>query len=241
MLRFAVVSLALAGALSATTVQADEAKVRAAIQSLVPNAKIDSFADAAMPGYSEVSIGGNIVYVSNDGKYLIQGSVFDITTKTDLTEKRRADTRKVELAKVPVEKRIRFKAKEEKHRVTVFTDIDCGYCRKLHQEMAQYNDLGITVDYLFFPRAGLNSPSFTKAVNVWCAADKQSAMTDAKNGKEVPAKTCANPIAEDYALGQKVGVNGTPAIFTDDGTQLGGYVPAASLLERLNSKVSVGR
>ncbi len=241
MVRFAALSLALAGSLSATSAHADEASVRAAIKTLVPNAAIESIADAAMPGYSEVMIGGNIVYVSNDGKYLIQGSVFDIVNKTDLTEKRRADTRKTELAKVTADKRIRFKAKEEKHRVTVFTDIDCGYCRKLHQEIAQYNDLGITVDYLFFPRAGLNSESFTKAVSVWCATDKLAAMTDAKNGKDVPTKTCANPIADDYALGQKVGVNGTPAIFTDDGTQVGGYVPAASLLERLNSKQTTGR
>lgn len=241
MLRNVALMLAFAGALSATSAHADEQQVRAAIKSLVPTATIDSLADAPMPGFTEVSLGGTVVYVSNDGKYLIQGSVFDIANKTDLTEKRRADARKVELAKVPANKMIQFKAKDEKYRVTVFTDIDCGYCRKLHQEIAQYNDLGITVDYLFFPRAGLNSESYNKAVSVWCAADKQAAMTDAKAGKEIPSKTCANPIADDYALGQKVGVNGTPAIFTADGTQVGGYVPATSLFERLNSKASTGK
>lgn len=237
MLRPVALSLVFAGATTALSAQADEQQVRAAIKSLVPNATIESIADAAMPGYSEVSIGGQLVYVSNDGKFLLQGSVFDIANKVDLTEKRRADTRKVELAKVGDDKRIRFKAKDQKYRVTVFTDIDCGYCRKLHQEMAQYNDLGITVDYLFFPRAGLGSESFNKAVSVWCASDRQAAMTNAKTGKEIEKKTCANPIADDYNLGQKVGVNGTPAIFTDDGAQVGGYVPAAALLERLSKPV----
>ena len=117
------------------------------------------------------------------------------------------------------------------HTVTIFTDVDCGYCRKLHREMASYNDLGIRVRYLMFPRAGVNSESFNTAVSVWCADDQQTAMTRAKLGKSIEAKTCANPIAEQYSLGQQLGVRGTPSIILDNGEMVPGYVPAARLVQ----------
>ena len=120
--------------------------------------------------------------------------------------------RKAALAGVPKNRMITFPAKDEKHRVIVFTDIDCGYCRKLHQQIAEYNNLGITIDYLFFPRSGPNTPSFDKAVTVWCSADKNKAFTEAKAGVEQEKKTCDNPIAADFELGQKIGVTGTPMI-----------------------------
>jgi len=213
---------------------ADEEKVQAAIKSLVPNAKIESIADSKINGFYEVVLQGQVVYVSNDGKYLIQGSLFDIANKTDLTEASRAGLRRAELAKVGKQKRIVFPAKDEKYSVTVFTDIDCGYCRKLHNDMAAYNDLGITVEYLFFPRAGMGSESFDKAVSVWCADDQRKAMTDAKAGQPLDTKKCDNPVADDYMLGQKIGVTGTPAVYAADGTQLGGYLPPAQMKQRLD-------
>jgi thiol:disulfide interchange protein DsbC len=178
---------------------------------------------------------GQIVYVSADGKYLVQGSVYDIPGKADMTEVSRTKIRRTALKDVGADKRIRYAPAQAKHTVTVFTDIDCGYCRKMHQQMADYNKLGIAIEYLFFPRAGVGSESFDKAVSVWCAADRNKALTDAKAGSEMDKKECANPIEEEYALGGKIGVNGTPAVIAADGTQLGGYLPPEQLLQRLDA------
>ncbi|MBB5208687.1 DsbC family protein [Chiayiivirga flava] len=231
MVRF--LAAALFGALSLSA-HAEDAKVKAAIQSLVPGASIDSIADAAVPGFYEVVVQGQIVYVSADGKYLIQGSIFDIANKTDLTENARAGIRKTALAGAPKDQRIVYGEGDAKHTITVFTDIDCGYCRRMHAQMAEYNKLGIRVEYLFFPRAGIGSESFDKAVSVWCADDRAKALTDAKAGQAVDKKECANPVEKDYALGQKIAVSGTPAVFAPDGTQLGGYLPPDQMLQRLD-------
>lgn len=229
-------TLALASLLAAVSfsAQADDKVVREAINKLVPNASIDAIAESALPGFYEVSLGGQMVYVTTDGKYLIQGNVYDIENKVDLTEQKRNGARKAALAEVPPEKRIIFEPREVKHRITVFTDIDCGYCRRLHQEMADYNARGIAVDYLFYPRAGIGSESFQKAVNVWCAADRNAAMTRAKAGETLEKRECDNPIAADFQLGQQIGLSGTPALITEDGTLLPGYMPADALLQRLD-------
>jgi thiol:disulfide interchange protein DsbC len=231
-----LLAAALSGALSFSAAAADEgdAKARAAIQSLVPGATIDSIADAVVPGFYEVVLQGQIVYVSRDGKYLLQGSVYDIAAKTDVTEASRSGLRRKALKDVGPDKRIAYRPEQTKHTVTVFTDIDCGYCRRMHQQMPEYNKLGIAIEYLFFPRAGVGSESFDKAVSVWCAADRAKALTDAKAGAELDKKECANPIEEEYALGNKIGVSGTPAVIAPDGTQLGGYLPPEQLLQRLD-------
>ena len=195
---------------------------------------IDSIADAAVPGFYEVVVQGQIVYVSTDGKYLIQGSIFDIANKTDLTENARAGLRKGALAAAPKDQRIVYGEGDLQHTITVFTDIDCGYCRRMHQQMAEYNKLGIKVEYLFFPRAGIGSESYDKAVSVWCADDRAKALTDAKAGQTLDKKQCANPVDKDYALGQKIAVSGTPAVFAPDGTQLGGYLPPDQMKQRLD-------
>lgn len=235
-------SIALAGLFAVLSTQAfaDDKVVREAILTLVPDATIDSIAESAVPGFYEVSLGGQMVYVSVDGRFLLQGSIYDIENKVDLTEQKRSGARQAALAAVPASKRIIFAPKEVKHRVTVFTDIDCGYCRRLHQEIADYNARGIAVEYLFFPRAGLGSESFQKAVNVWCAADRNEAMTQAKSGKDLERKTCDNPITSDYQLGQKIGITGTPALIAEDGTLLPGYMPADQLLMRLDALKPTG-
>ena len=234
MIRLLAAAVIGAVSFSAAAQDAGDAAVRAAIASLVPGAKIDSISEAKMPNFYEVMLQGQIVYVSHDGKYLVQGSIFDIANKTDLTEASRSVQRREALKTLGKDKRIAFAPAQVKHTVTVFTDIDCGYCRRMHQQMAEYNKLGIAVDYLFFPRAGLGSESFDKAVSVWCAADRAKAMTDAKAGVAMDKKECANPIEEEYALGNKIGVNGTPAVIAADGTQLGGYLPPDQMLQRLD-------
>lgn len=224
----------LAGAVSLTA-QASEDQVKTAIQTLVPNAKIDSIAESVIPGLYEVVLDSQIVYVSQDGKYLVQGSVFDIGKRADLTEQTRAGIRRSALKAIPKDQRIVFApAGTPKHTLTVFTDIDCGYCRRMHSQVADYNRLGIAVEYVFFPRSGPGTESWQKAVSVYCADDKRIAMTDAKAGQPVPEKTCVNPIQEHFDLGSKVGVNGTPAVFTEDGTQVGGYSAPDQLIQRLD-------
>jgi thiol:disulfide interchange protein DsbC len=212
-----------------------EAAIRASLGKAIPGTPIDGIQQSPIPGYSEVAIGGRVVYVSNDGKYIFQGSLVRLEDRVDLTEASQAVLRRAELAGVGPERRIVFKAKgTQRHRVTVFTDIDCGFCRKLHSQIADYNARGITVEYLFFPRAGLNSESYDKAVNVWCAANRNQALTDAKLDKPLANRTCANPIAAEFKLGQKIGVDGTPAVFMDDGTHVGGYLAPDEMLAKLD-------
>lgn len=213
---------------------ATDAKVREAIMSLVPNAEIESVNDSVLPGFREVVMSGQVIYVTDDGKYVVSGAVFDVAAKANLTERRLANVRVGELKNVPPERRLTFPAASEKHRIVVFTDIDCGYCRQFHAEIQKYNDLGITVDYLFFPRMGEGSKGWNEAVQVWCSEDRNAALTTAKAGKTLDAKTdCDNPVKDDFELGQRIGVSGTPAIFSEAGTQLGGYLPPDQMLARL--------
>ncbi len=235
----------LAAALAAFAFSAqaadDDSRVRAAISSLVPGASIDSIAEAKMPGFYEVVLSGQIVYVSGDGKYLLQGMLYDVASRTDLTESSRATIRRSALKSLDPARTIDFNPDKPKHVVTVFTDIDCGYCRKMHTEIDQYNALGIGIEYLFFPRAGAGSESWEKAVSVWCSDDRKQAFTDAKAGKPIDRKECANPIQEDYALGTRMGVSGTPMVVAADGTQLGGYLPADQMLARLEQLAAAAK
>jgi len=232
-----MLALAMASSLCAGVAHADEAQVRAALKSLIPDASIDSLKSAPLPGFSEVVVSGQVIYVSNDGKYLMQGLLYDVPNKSDLTELTMRSVRKTAMAAAPVKERIVFSPKDGKvkHRIAVFTDIDCGYCQRLHAQMPEYNALGIEVQYLLFPRGGIPSDSSRKAVAVWCAADKGAALTDAKAGRDPGAAECANPIEAQYHLGQKVGVTGTPSILLDDGTFMPGYVPPADLMARLDA------
>jgi len=202
---------------------------------IFPGVTPDSIAPSPMEGVSEVLIGPRLMYVSNDGKYLLQGSLIDLKTRTDIGEERRDGIRLDALNELGEDKMIVFPAKEQKHVITVFTDIDCGYCRKMHGEMDKYNEKGITVRYLMFPRAGIDSVSYKKAVSVWCSKDQQDAMTRSKSGENVPNATCDNPVKEEYELGQLIGVRGTPAIVMEDGAMLPGYVPAARLVKALEA------
>ena len=240
MIRILIVALlAVLAFPTPASASADEAAIEKAIQSLVPAAKIDSIAESKMPNFYQVVMQGQVVYVSADGKYLFQGSMFDIANKTDLTENARADIRRSALAEVGAEQRIIFPAKDPKYTVTVFTDIDCGICRRMHSEIAGYNERGISVEYLFYPRAGIGSESYDKAVSVWCASDRNEAMNAAMNQPKTVADvktiTCDNSIARDYELARKVASSGTPTVLTAEGVQLGGYLPPDQLLARLQA------
>jgi len=212
-----------------------EDRARAAIESINPNVTIDRIAAAPLPGFREVIVGGQVLYVSDDGKYLLQGSLFDVAGKKDLGQAGLAAVRKKLLAAVPLEDRIVFAPANPEYTVSVFTDIECGYCRKLHEDIAEYNKRGIAIEYLAFPRQGLDSPDYRAMVSVWCSPDRKQALTDAKAGKRVPERTCENPVATQYHLGQRVGLTGTPMILAEDGTQMPGYMPPDALLSTLQA------
>ena len=233
---FKTLPLALALAGVSVAAQADDNKVITdAIHQLVPTAKIDSIQKSPVPGFYEVITTGQVVYVSDDGKYLMQGSMFDLANKKDLTEVRLSGLRREALSKVPDNKRIVFSPKDPKYTVSVFTDLDCGYCRKLHSQIEQYNQQGIAVEYLWFPRSGLNTPSYDKAVSVWCAVDRKKAFSEAKAGAEPKSAKCDNPVAEEFDLGQRLGVNGTPSVIAPDGSQIGGYLTPEQMRAKLDS------
>jgi len=204
-----------------------------ALRTLIPDAPLESVAPAPFEGFFEVVVNGNVLYISDDGKYLIQGMLFDVDNRVDLTETRKAGLRLEIMKDAPVAERIVFPAKDKKYTVTVFTDIDCGYCRKLHEEVAEYNARGIEVEYMWFPRAGIGSDSYRKAVAVWCDKDQQGAMTQAKAGVDPGSRSCTNPIEAQYNLGRKAGVNSTPSLIFENGVLAPGYMPPDQLLQRL--------
>jgi len=213
-------------------------RVRSALLTLDPKFQPDFIGAAPFPGFREVLVGGQVLYVSDDGRYLMQSQPYDIQNKAPVSSAGLLSYRQKLLAKVPRSERIVFAAPNAKYTVSVFTDIECGYCRKLHQDIAELNRNGISVEYLAFPRMGLGSQDYTDMISVWCADDRKQALTAAKTGKPVAPKNCTNPVAMQYTLGQQIGVNGTPAIFAADGTQLGGYVPPAQMkaaLERISA------
>ena len=214
-----------------------EARVREVLRGLDPRIQVDHVGPAPLPGFREVIAGGQVVYVSDDGKYLLQGSLLDVAKRKDLSEAAMARLRGEVLKGIPMADRIVYSpAGTPKHRVVVLTDIECGYCRKLHGEIDGYLAEGIKVRYLFFPRSGVGTPSFDKAISVWCADDRKAALTDAKAGKSVPDKKCDNPVKEPMELGEKLGVSGTPAIILENGEMVPGYVPPKRLAAMIGEK-----
>lgn len=214
--------------------QDDFSAVEERIRSLAPNTESIAISETPIDGLLMVQIQGDIVYATADGKYLIQGRVVNMETREDLTETAKSQLRKEVLASIDTSRQITFSPEKPAYDLTVFTDIDCGYCRKLHAQMAEYNENGIAIHYMAFPRAGIGSRSYEKAVAVWCADDQQEALTQAKLGAEPDPDQCDNPIAEQYQMGQQLGVTGTPALLTSDGTLIPGYVPPEQLRERLD-------
>ena len=211
----------------------ETASIREALGRMAPGLEISAVEPTPVPGLYAVLAGPQLVYMSKDGRYMLQGTLIDVEQRKDLSEPRLAKARLDTLNGISEDQMVIFGPDKPEHTVTVFTDIDCGYCRKLHSEIDQYNKLGIRVRYLFFPRAGLGSESYNKAVSVWCSADRKKALTEAKLGKVPEAKTCDNPVEKQMLLGEMLGVRGTPAIVTENGSLLPGYLPPQALQARL--------
>ncbi len=192
--------------------------------------KVESITETAIDGLYQVVVPPKVFYMSTDGRFVLTGDLIDLKEKVNLSQDVRIKARVDALENLGENSMITFAPKKVKHTITVFTDIDCGYCRKLHNEMAEYNKRGIKVRYLAYPRAGIGSDSYKKAVSVWCAKDKAKAMTRAKQGEEVEARTCDNPVEKHFILGQELGVNGTPALMLENGQIFPGYAPADKLI-----------
>jgi len=192
--------------------------------------------DSPLEGLYQVEVGSTVAYITTDGRYLIQGDLYDLDTRENVTESSRAQARVELLAAVDPEEMIVFAPEdgEAEHIITIFTDIDCGYCRQFHREIDEVNAMGIEVHYLFYPRTGPDTESWAKADKVWCAEDRNTALTRAKLGGAVPDNECeGTPIGEHFDLGQRVGVRGTPAVFAENGELLGGYLPPDQLAAKL--------
>lgn len=225
--------------LSSSLAQADENEnaISDRLTKSIPGLSVASVTKSDAPGLYEVETStGETVYATENGEFLLTGDLLQVTSNgiANVTETRRATRRAEVLEAFGNSGAIRFPAEgEAKAVVSVFTDIDCPYCRKLHDEMPKLNKLGITVDYYGFPRSGPGTASFRKYESVWCSDEQADAMTAAKQGRQVASKTCENPVRAQFELGGKIGVTGTPAIVLEDGNMVRGYVPAEKLAESL--------
>lgn len=232
-----VVFLALLGAVVSAFAESHLQALKLKIAERLPGASIDHVAPTPVNGIYEVGVNGTeIYYVSADGRYLLSGVLMDLVTQENLTEQVLAGQRADILKAVPEDSMIIFESDGPvKYTVTTFTDIDCPYCRKMHREMSLLNRMGIRVRYMLFPRAGIGSISYEKAVSVWCAEDQQSEMTKAKSGAMPELRDCDNPVREHMALGRRLGLRGTPYTITDTGRAIAGYMPAPELFDSLEA------
>jgi len=209
---------------------------RAAIIKKIDGLQLEDVRMSPVQGIFEITRGSEISYSSNDGRYVILGDMVDVDANANLSENRRRTIRMRLLDTVPESEMVVFAPKDTKYTITVFTDIDCGYCRRLHSQIAEYNRLGIRVRYLFFPRSGPDTDSWHKAEAVWCASNRNDALTRAKKDEAINSPKCPTDIvARDYELGHKLGVEGTPAIFLASGEMLPGYAPPGQLAKYLKT------
>ena len=195
--------------------------------------------ESPIDGWYTIRKGAIIAYITADGRYLLQGDLIDLENNANLSEESRNDARVIMMSAVPNEELIVFTPENVEHTVSIFTDIDCTFCRRLHAQIDQYMEQGIEIRYFLYPRNGPTSPSWAKAESVWCADDRNEALTLAKLDQEYPSRTCDSSIVSShYAIGQDVGLRGTPAIVLDDGTLFSGYLPPEQLKQAI---VDAGR
>ena len=232
----AVATLAVANVAAAADADPRLEAVRAKVSDMFASIDPEHVSASPIDGWYTVQKGSIVAYISADGRYLLQGDLIDLDSQLNLSEQSRSNARRELVASLKNEESILFSPAEPKHSVTVFTDIDCTYCRKLHNEIDQYLDLGIAVRYVLYPRNGRSSRAWSTSEDVWCSSNRNDALTAAKLDRKFETSQCdASMIGKHYELGQEIGLSGTPAIVFDDGTLIGGYLPAAALGARLNS------
>lgn len=228
--------LLLAGA-SAFAADADPKldAVREKISAMFSSIEPQHVNQSPIDGWYTVHKGAIVAYISDDGRYLLQGDLIDLDMQVNLSEKTRTDARHDLVSRLADEDSILFSPADPKYSVTVFTDVDCTYCRKLHSEIDQYLARGIAIRYVLYPRNGRSSRAWSTSEDVWCSPDRAGALTAAKLDRKFETSACdASMIAKHYELGQEIGLNGTPAIVFEDGTLIAGYLPADALSVRLS-------
>jgi len=210
--------------------------------------EITSVEASPKEGFYQAFYGGQILYISVDGQFLFTGNLLGLSGDSPVNHTEAATiakaaelapARAATIAAIKEDDMVIFKAEKEEYAITVFTDVDCAYCRKLHKEVPQLNAKGITVRYLAFPRAGVGSSAYDKLVSVWCADDKAMAMNNAKLKRQFIPKSCTNPVASQYQLTREFGLSGTPALILPDGELISGYVPFEELYKHLKNKTEL--
>ena len=228
----------LTGRVWATNAGQAEQQIRDQFKTSIQDMEINSVRPAPIDGWYEVVVGAKLIYTTADGRYVLDGSLMDIKEQRNLSESPRLAARAAALARMG-EKAIEFApAGKTEHVLYVFTDVDCTYCRKMHNEVNELNAAGIAVRYLAFPRAGPGSRTFNTMVSVWCSGDPKQTLTDAKAGKTVTAANCDNPIKAQFDMGRSMGVHGTPSVMMENGDEIGGYVPAKEIIKMFKGGAS---
>jgi thiol:disulfide interchange protein DsbC len=208
-------------------------QLRATLAERLPEAKVEEIRPSPVAGVYEVVVDNRLYYISADGRHLLTGDVVDLQSRKNISTDKREKLVARSIDAVGEANMVIMGPKKARRTVTVFTDVDCPYCAKFHLEVPALNKAGVRVRYLLFPRAGVGSESYKRSVAVWCAKDRAEAMGIAKAGGKLPLKSCANPVAQHYEVGQAIGVQGTPTLILDTGQIIPGYVPAAKLLDVL--------
>ena len=228
-----ITSALLINTISQAAEKDEYADLRTMISKNFPGMEISGFKASGVTDILEFNLGAQVLYVSKDGRFLFQGDIYDLISQENITEKSEQISRVAELAKLGDENMLVYKAENQKHFVTVFTDIDCPYCRRLHDEVEQYLEKGISVRYLFLPFKG--KKSLEKSVSVWCSTNPTKAMTNAKKGRRIRNATCDHPIKKHLSVGKEFGIRGTPAIILDNGEMVPGYRPIKDIAKMLEA------
>ena len=210
-------------------------EARTALAAKLPGIEAEDVRESPVPGLYEVMVGARVVYVSADGRFLLNGQMIDLKNQENLTEQRLSDVRARWAAGLDESRMVIFEPTvDTRHTITVFTDIDCGFCRTMHEDIDGLLARGVRVRYLLYPRNGPGTASAKKADDVWCSADRNDALTRAKAGKRVTAPDCDTPVVANFELGRTIPVTGTPTLITEDGTVIPGYLETAKLVAELD-------
>jgi len=228
---FSVFVVCISVAMAQTTHEVLKTK----LESAFPGISIDSITSTAVPGLYEVTSGTVIFYSNADGSHILHGDMLAVKNKelTNLTEEKRKQARVKIVNDLSPETLIVYPAKVQRYQLTVFTDTDCGYCRRFHKDIAELNRMGVTVRYVAFPREGKDSATYQKMASIWCSPDRAKAMTDVKSGSSIAAAACKHPLDEHLRVVEALELKGTPTMVLLDGTVIPGYLPPAALLEQL--------
>ncbi len=221
------------GIASPVSIAAPPAEILSQLQLLAPDRTPDAVIETPFKGLYEVRFGSALLYLSADGRYLIEGSLIDLEQRKNITQESERQIRTALLAEMEESEMVIYEPEQTKRTLTIFTDIDCPYCIRLHAERETLLAAGVRLRYLFYPRAGLDSSSYRKAVDVWCADDRATALTVAKEGMGLESRECDTPILSHIRYAGLFGLKGTPHIVIDNGEVIGGYMPAVQLLQRL--------